>query len=217
MTIKMNQIQSSYHHHGDGEVGSELVVAPCARGSTAVLINPHLMDQLRMFLIGIFGVTRHIEHFLEIVLNLSVPLFVGHRELFTWKSAWNVSFIFMLHLLPNSGMLEFVAFSPSLRMVMVLWGNRPHLWSSTSQRTADLHKPTISTAEPSLLQRNTNIKQKKKNKSIKQTEKWPQEKHRWSVITHLHVWSPMTWRNLYITETRPVKQTKLSIETEERK
>lgn len=51
----------TYHHHGNGEVGSELVVTPGAGGSTAVFVNAPLMNQLWVLLVGITRVLGHME------------------------------------------------------------------------------------------------------------------------------------------------------------
>lgn len=92
-----------HHHHGNGKVGSELVVTPGAGGSIAVFVNPPLMDQLRMLLIGVIRVMGHIEHLLKVLLDFSVPLFIGHRELFackyktntdTYDLKWNLAELF---------------------------------------------------------------------------------------------------------------------------
>lgn len=81
---------NAHHHHGNGKVGSELVVTPGAGGSIAVFVNPPLMDQLRMLLIGVIRVMGHIEHLLKVLLDFSVPFFIGHRELFACKYNTNM-------------------------------------------------------------------------------------------------------------------------------
>lgn len=80
-TFRMNP----HHHHGNCKVGSELVVTPGAGGSIAVFVNPPLMDQLRMLLAGVIWVMGHIEHLLKVLLDFSIPLFIGHRELFACR------------------------------------------------------------------------------------------------------------------------------------
>lgn len=65
---------STYHHHGNGEVRSQLVVAPGARGSVAVLIDAFFVDQFGVFLTGVLWVFRHPESKLKGLLQLLVPL-----------------------------------------------------------------------------------------------------------------------------------------------
>lgn len=72
---------TSYHHHGNGKVGSELVVAPGTGSSIAVFVNAPLMNQLRMLLVGIIRVLGHMEQLLKVLLDISIPVFVGHGEL----------------------------------------------------------------------------------------------------------------------------------------
>lgn len=72
---------TSYHHHGNGEVGSELVVAPGTGSSKAVFVNASLMNQLGVQLVGVIWVLGHIEQLLKVLLDFSIPVFIGHREL----------------------------------------------------------------------------------------------------------------------------------------
>ncbi len=80
-----------HHHHGNGKVGSELVVTPGAGSAIAVFVNPPLMNQLGMLLIGVIRVMGHIEHLLKILLDFSVPFFIGHRKLFAYR--YNANFL----------------------------------------------------------------------------------------------------------------------------
>lgn len=43
-----------------------------------------------MLLVGVIWVMRHIEHLLKVLLDFSVPLFIGHRELFAYRYNRNV-------------------------------------------------------------------------------------------------------------------------------
>lgn len=78
---------SAHHHHGDGEIGSQLVVTPGAGSSVAVLINASLMHQLRVLFIWVRGILRHPELRFKGLLELLVPLSVGDEHLFTWNTA----------------------------------------------------------------------------------------------------------------------------------
>lgn len=76
----------TYHHHGNSEVGPQLVVAPGAGGSVAVLVDVALMHQVWTFLVRVFGVSGHPETGLEGLLELLVPLGVGNEHLFAWNT-----------------------------------------------------------------------------------------------------------------------------------
>lgn len=49
----------------------------------AVLVDACLVHQVWMFLIGVLKVVRHVKHLLKVLLDLSVPLFIGHRDVTT--------------------------------------------------------------------------------------------------------------------------------------
>lgn len=85
MTTVTLMCLSTYHHHADREVGSQLVVTPGAGGSAAVFINPLFMHQVEPFLIGVLRVPRHPKICFEGLLELLVPLGVGDKHF----SAWN--------------------------------------------------------------------------------------------------------------------------------
>lgn len=82
---------SAYHHHGNSEVGSQLVVAPGAGGSIAVLIDAFFMHQIRVFLIRVIWAPRHPEACFKGLLELLVPLGVRDKHLFTWNTTESVS------------------------------------------------------------------------------------------------------------------------------
>lgn len=82
---------STYHHHGNGEVGSQLVVAPGAGRSVGVFIDASLVHQVRAFLIGVVRVPGHPEPCFEGLLELLVPLGVGDEHQLTWKDGGGVN------------------------------------------------------------------------------------------------------------------------------
>lgn len=73
----------TYHNHGDSEVRSQLIITPGTGGPVAVLIDASFMDQLRVFLIWVLGVSRHPETCLKGLLQLLVPLGVQDQPFFT--------------------------------------------------------------------------------------------------------------------------------------
>lgn len=80
---------SAYHHHGDSEVGSELVVAPGAGGAVTVLIDAFLVHQLGVLLVGVIWGTGHPEASFKGLAELLVPLGVRDEHFLTWnKVVW---------------------------------------------------------------------------------------------------------------------------------
>lgn len=79
------QLANTYHHHGNGEVGPQLVVAPGARRSIGVFIDASLVHQVRAFLIGVLRIRGHPESCFKGLLELLVPLGVGDEHQLTWK------------------------------------------------------------------------------------------------------------------------------------
>lgn len=96
-----HQPHDTYHHHGNGEVGPELVVAPGAGRSVGVLIDASLVYQLRPFLVGVVRVLGHPERSFEGLLQLLVPLGVGDKHQLTCKDGDGIN-LRVLGLSPRS-------------------------------------------------------------------------------------------------------------------
>lgn len=67
---------ATYHHHGNGEVGSELVVTPGARSPKTVLVDASFVDQLWLFLLRILWIMGNVELLLKILLDVTIPLHI---------------------------------------------------------------------------------------------------------------------------------------------
>lgn len=81
---------STYHYHGNSEVGPQLVVTPGAWGSIAVLIDAFFVHQVRVFLIRVMWVPRYPETCLKGLLELLAPLGVCDKHLLTWNTITRV-------------------------------------------------------------------------------------------------------------------------------
>lgn len=79
----------TYHHHGNGEIGSELIVTPGTGGTICVFVNASFVHQLWILFMLFLWIWRHIEHLLKVILDPAVPLLVRHSMRFTWrKKQW---------------------------------------------------------------------------------------------------------------------------------
>ncbi len=97
---------SAYHHHGDSEVGSQLVVTPGAGGPVAVLVDAFFMHQVRVFLIGVIWGPRHPETCFEGLLQLLVPLGVRDEHLFTCRTVPSVDYRWRWEFTKSSGVIS---------------------------------------------------------------------------------------------------------------
>lgn len=81
---------ATYHHHGNGEVGSELVVTPGARSPKTVLVDASFVDQLWLFLLRILWIMGNVELLLKILLDVTIPLHIWHRICLSWNQTFRM-------------------------------------------------------------------------------------------------------------------------------
>lgn len=74
-----------YHDHGDGEVGSELVVGPELGSPNTVLIDAASVDQLWL-LLTCHWCTIHPEMLLKVLLNQAAPFLEWHCYFLSCKA-----------------------------------------------------------------------------------------------------------------------------------
>ena len=81
----------TYDHHGDGEIGPQLVVTPGARRAVAVFVYAALVNQVGVLLVRVGRVFGHVEQLFEAVLYSSVPLVVGDGHCPSWTAVKDVA------------------------------------------------------------------------------------------------------------------------------